>query len=232
MFSCCWAEHSLPQRWYAGSFGLGAAHGPDWSPTRTQAEPRRSRSGQGPSTQSCCAGRNDEGPPGHRAVPPAITPYVRGDSDLRAASCSRFGSRSPSLAARTIALATSIVAGSSRLLRLSSFSTASKARMSFGTSSGPNEWSCSRSKRIGIALLELRVQTRAEDSRGLLMMSTSKHRTVVGPATATLSVVPPRTGRRGRRNSIGITAELIRILRFERKEDAETWIKLNSDWVI
>ena len=103
--------------------------------------------------------------------------------------------------------------------------------MSFGISFGPNEWSCSRSKRIGIALLELRVQTRAEDSRGLLMMSTSKHRTVVGPATATLSVVPSEDGKAWQAKFDWDNGRVDRILRFERKEDAETWIKLNSDWV-
>jgi len=55
---------------------------------------------------------------------------------------------------------------------------------------------------------------------------------VVGPATATLSVVPSEDGKARQAKFDWDNGRVDRILRFERKEDAETWIKLNSDWVI
>ena len=56
--------------------------------------------------------------------------------------------------------------------------------------------------------------------------------TKISPATATLSVVPAEDGKAWQAQFAWDNGRVDRVLRFDRKEDAEAWIKLNSDWVL
>jgi hypothetical protein len=55
---------------------------------------------------------------------------------------------------------------------------------------------------------------------------------VVGPATATLSVVPSEDGKAWQAQFKWDNGKIDRVLRFERKEDAEEWIRLDTDWIV
>ena len=62
------------------------------------------------------------------------------------------------------------------------------------------------------------------------MTSTGKNHAMVGPATATLSVVPSEDGKAWQAQFKWDNGRVDRVLRFERKEDAEEWI--GADWVV
>jgi hypothetical protein len=52
----------------------------------------------------------------------------------------------------------------------------------------------------------------------------------ITPATATLSVVPSEDGKAWQAQFTWDDGRIDRVLRFERKEDAEAWIKLDANF--